>query len=432
VLAFYDSTSASSRDRDTLLFEDYKKASNGKIEYEFVDPDRNPVIAKQYKVDGRNQIAVAALNDKGEPNVDQAQLVKFFSQDELTNAILRVAASGEFRAYFLKVADGLQLTDAGGNGMSRLNDGLTKTLNWKTQEVSTVELMAPNSKIKLREQGVDGEVIVIPGGSKPLTDDEVKFLGDFLDKGGSLVVFAAPSIVASDSASSGVASADSLAAADNLSNLLFTKFGLRFAKNIVLDPVSALQSPLNPAAVDFSGSSYVTNRFTSNRDFMVFQIPRSIETAPTLPADVNVDQLAKSTSESYAKTNVQEIIDNKLDKTDGDAKGPFILAASAENTKTGARVVLFGSSTLPTNVWAGSNVVNFIATFNSLVWTTRFNSFMQQVTVQSPTRPQDVPVFASDGTLRTINLVTLVLLPFGALGIGLLVWWNNRERARGR
>jgi hypothetical protein len=39
-----------------------------------------------------------------------------------------------------------------------------------------------------------------------------------------------------------------------------------------------------------------------------------------------------------------------------------------------------------------------------------------------------VPIFAQDGELRTINLLTIILLPFGVLGIGLLVWWRGRER----
>ena len=32
--------------------------------------------------------------------------------------------------------------------------------------------------------------------------------------------------------------------------------------------------------------------------------------------------------------------------------------------------------------------------------------------------------------LRTINFITVILLPFGMLALGVLVWWNNRERGR--
>jgi hypothetical protein len=69
---------------------------------------------------------------------------------------------------------------------------LTKRYNWKTQEVSLIDLTAPNSKVKLNDPTVDGEVLVIPGGAGALPDAQVKFITDYLDKGGKLAIFAAP------------------------------------------------------------------------------------------------------------------------------------------------------------------------------------------------------------------------------------------------
>jgi hypothetical protein len=430
LLAFYGASQAGRRDQDTLLFEDYKKTSSGKIDYEFVDPDRNPAKAKQYKVTTGGAIAVAALDDKGEPNVDKSQIVNFANQDDLTNAILRVAASGDFRAYFLKVDGGLQLTDTGAAGMSVLNDALTKRYNWKIQEVSTFELMGKDSKIKLKDPTADGEVLVIPGGNAPLTDEQLKFITDYLDKGGNLIIYAAPSIISSGTASSTDKTLP-LALAPNLSDYLYKNYGLRFTNNVVLDPTLALQSPIVPVTIDFSRDNYITSAFAAGRTGIVFELPHSIETAPTLPADVTVNQLAKTSADSYAKTDMQAVVDGKLDKIDADAKGPFVLAAAAENAKTKSRVVLFGSSSVPANSYSsGTGLVNLDASFNSLVWTTRFNDYFKQVQIQTPVRPQDAPVFASDAVLRNINLLTLILLPFGVLAIGILVWWNNRERAR--
>jgi len=50
--------------------------------------------------------------------------------------------------------------------------------------------------------------------------------------------------------------------------------------------------------------------------------------------------------------------------------------------------------------------------------------------VQQQQRPQDQPIFADEQSLRNINFITIFILPFGVLLIGVLVWWNNRERAR--
>jgi hypothetical protein len=118
-------------------------------------------------------------------------------------------------------------------------------------------------------------------------------------------------------------------------------------------------------------------------------------------------------------------------EAEGDPQGPFVLAAAAENTQTGARVVLFGSESVPSNQFAsfGSGVVNLDVAFNSLVWSTRFNDFFQTVTVQSAIRPQDAPVVANDQILRNVGLLTIFVIPFGVLIVGILVWWNTRERA---
>jgi hypothetical protein len=428
ILGFYGPDQASTRDQLTLLFDDYVKASNNKISYEFVNPDRNPALATQYKVTRGGQLAVVPLNDKGEPDVAKAQLIDFTDQEGLTNAILKVAAQGNFRAFFLKVDGGLQLTDTGANGLSELNQTLMNRFDWKTYETSLLELTSPKSELKLKDTGVDGDVVVIPGGTKPLSDDELKVLSDYLDKGGSLVIFAAPNIAQAGDAT--VSAANSLALDDKLSQMLWDKFGLRFKSDLVLDQTQAFQSAAIPLATDFSRSSIITSQLSS-RDVMLFQLPHSIEVAPTLPKDVTVDQLVKSSSAAYAKTDVQAVINGKLDQADSDPKGPFVLAASAENATTKARVVLFGSTTIPENTWAasGTGVGNFSVAALSLAWGTRFDSFVNTITVAPTFKVQDTPVFANDQTIRNITLLTVFVLPFGVLFIGLFVWWSNRERA---
>ncbi len=406
MLAFYGASQASTRDQDSLLFEDYAKTSGGKISYQFVDPDRNPAQTTQYKITRPGQISVAKLNEDGTPDLENAQLVNFFNQDDLTNAVLRVAASGDFRAYFVSVDGGLKLTDTGGTGLSILNDSLTKRYNWKTQEVSLFELTGTDSKIKLNDPAADGEVMILAGGDKALTDDELKVITDYVDKGGSLVVFAAPSVTAATDTQgqSSVASNKPLALADNLSNYLYTNFGLRFVDDLVLDPTLSVQSPAIPVATAFSSTNYITSSFTPNSEGIVFQLPHSIDVAPTLPASVTVDELAKTSDTSFAKTDIQAVINGDTTQADTDPKGPFVLAAAAENSQTHARVVIFGSSTVASNNFAslGSGVVNVDAAFNTLVWATRFNDYFSTVTVQSSARPQDTPVFANDQIIRNV------------------------------
>lgn len=419
--AFYDATRMADHDRDELLFEDFARTSNGKVAYEFVDPDRNPALATQMGITNSGQIFVAELDETGQPDVENGELVNFISQDGVTNAILKVAAAGDFRAYFVQTEGGLELIPSSPEGMGTLNTVLTQQLDWTTRQVGLFDFTAEAGGVLLNDPNIDGEVVIIPGGSKPLSDDEVKILTDYLDNGGNLIILAGPSTNTDET---------SLSTTPALNDYLWANFGLRFVDNIVIDPTQAWQTPLIPVATDFSLNHPIT-RSLPQRSGMAFELPHSIEIANPLPTGIEGRYLARSTADAYAKTDYQAVINNAFDRTPEDAAGPFVLAAVAENTTTGARLVLFGSTSIIRNAYAPiASLVNLDAVFNSIVWTTGFDEFFTQINIQSAQRPQDQPIFVDQQTGGMISLVTTFLLPFGLLAIGFLVWWNNREPSR--
>ena len=417
IVAFYGPAQAGSRDQDSLLFEDYKQTSNGKITYEFVDPEQQPQTVSQYGISRAGQIAVVKLNDDGSPDTQNAQIVNTFGQGDITNAILKVSSSGVFNAYFLTVNDGMA------DKMTVLKQNLTDRYGWNVQDVSLTELTSPDGKFNLDDPNVTGQVIVIPGGSAPLADAELQVLEDYVNKGGDLIILAGTNLNDKQT---------SLATGDNLSSYLMQNFGLQFDKNVVIDQTQAFQSPLLPVTTNLSSAAYITtNGVPSGQGALVFEVPNSITISDTPPANVTVTKLATTTSAAYAKTDLQAVLDNNIDQTDSDAKGPFVLAAQAVNSDTGARIVLLGSTSLGNDTYAQfQNIDNLAIAFNSFIWTTNFNDYFTQITVQQQQRPQDQPLFADQQTLQNINFISIFVLPFGVLAIGMLVWWNNRERAR--
>lgn len=426
MIAFYGSQQSGQRDRDTVLFDDYVKTSGGKISYEFIDPDRNPQIISQYKNSTgtpatSGQIAVVALDAQGQADPAKAEIAASSSQDTLTNAILKISASGDFRAYFLNVDGGLQLAGSQPTSMSQLADVL-KQYSWKSQTVTFVDLENPASSIKLNDASADGEVLVIPGGTKPLADDELKVITDFLDKGGNLVLFAAPSV--NDKG-------ESLATTDKLNQYLWDHYGLRFRNDAVLDATQAFRTPLLPVATDLDKSSFVTNNTQSTQPALIMETPHSIEIAPQAPADVTTTALVRTSATSYASTDFASILQGKIDKTDKDTNGPLVVGAQALNSKTGSHVVVFGSVSPAEDQFAAiSSLDNFSVAFNSLVWSTKFNDFFAATNIVSEQKPQDTPIYADTQTIRNINFLTIIVMPFGILAIGVFVWWNNRERSR--
>lgn len=425
IYAFYTAAQAANRDQDTILFDDYAKTSQNKISYEFVDPDRSPALAQSLKITRAGQIAVAPLDDSGQPLVDKAQAVSASTQEDISNAILRVAASGDFRAYFLTVDDGLKFSDSGDGGLSQLNDVLTNTFNWKTQAITFLDLANPNSEVKLNDTAADGEVLVIPGGSKALTDDQLKYITDFLDKGGRLVLFAAP--INGDGS-------PSLATSENLNQYLMTNFGLSFKNDVVMDLQQAFQYPFNPVVADFDSTSFVTqnvSRISQQGLGAIFTLPHSIDVAATPTANVSVVSLARTGAESFEKTDASVLTGSEaITKADTDAQGPFVVAASAENTSTGARVVLIGSRDVSSNAYAG-NTSNLLIGRDSLIWATKFEEFFTKIPqLDAETKPQDTPIYIDAQTSRNINFLTIIVIPFGILLVGIFVWWNGREKAR--
>jgi hypothetical protein len=286
--------------------------------------------------------------------------------------------------------------------------------------------MSASSTTKLNDPAADGIVLIIPGGTKSLSDDQVKFLGDYLDKGGkdgkggSLIILA--------SLNTDNTQQTTLANSQNLSDMLYNKFGVRFANNVVLDPSLTLNgSPTLPAISDFDSTHYITSDLVKNLDALVMQAPYYIEQAPTAPADVTVTALAHSSDKSYSKA-VPDVLANNFTKADKDQAGPLIVAATAENAKTGGRVVLFGSELIAANALSQINqVANLRAIFRSIEWGAHYSDQFGRVPIQP--RPQDQPLAASPEELSNINFLTVILMPFGVLALGIYVWWRNRERA---
>lgn len=424
LVAFYGAAQSAQRDLDTVLFEDYAQTSGGKIEYEFIDPDRNPQVAQQYGITQNGQIAVVPLAD-GQPVIESAERVNFLTQDDLTNAVLKASAQGDFRAYILSVEDGIGLTPSDAGSITELSAVLTEQFNWDVRDVTALDLLQPSSGVTLNDPNADGELMAIIGGSRPLSEQELDVITGYLDNGGQLLIFAGNSFNND---------LESLATGAGLTEYLRTNFGVSFRNDVVIDPAQNFNNnPLVPFTGDLNPSDFITSNGLQGQGALVFEFPHSIEIAETALDNVIVTPIIQSSATAFAKTDLNAVLDQDISQTDADLQGPVVLGATAENTQTGARVALFGSTSLVQDFYTQLQqvgVANLPVAFNAFVWATNYNDFFQRTTIVSDPRPQDTPIFADAQTLRMTNFITLVLLPFGILAVGLLVWWNNRERRR--
>ncbi|MCE2488533.1 MAG: hypothetical protein J4G17_00965 [Anaerolineae bacterium] len=420
VTTFISATSAGIRDQLELLMAEYVSTSQGKVISEFVDLDRNPLRAEQMGASNPNQQFVTRLNAEGEPDIEEGELLRFFSQDGLTNAILRNAVAGDFRTWFIEVEDGPAMNASGPEGLSTLSLGLEQQLDWTNREVPLLDFTRPASALRLNDPAIDGEIMIIAGGSRPLSEPELAVLTDYLAGGGKLILLAAPGLETGRAP---------LAADAALGDWLHQHFSLRFRNDMVLDRSQAFQNPLYPVSTELDTSHRITQPYS--RGFaLVFEAPHSIEIADAPPTSVTVTTLASSSADSYNMTDFSAVLEGNIEPEETSLTGPLVLAAAAENSETGARVVLFGSTSMLANGFTGINgVANFDVAVDSIFWATDFEDWFSQVNIQSAARPQDAPLFADAQSIALINVITTLLLPFGILAIGALVWFNNRESA---
>ena len=314
------------------------------------------------------------------------------------------------------------------DSLSVVNGVLKDRLSWNTEEVNMVDLTSPDKSFTLNDPNLDGEVMIIPGGDTALLEEERNALTDYLDNGGHVVIFGGSRTKADQV---------DLAADPALNDYLWSKFGVRFNDDVVLDFQQAYQSAYSPIATDFA-----THPITDNlgaRPSILMNFTHSLSVSDTPPENVTATAIANSSPTSYTKSNFADLFaytgtdsgqENPATQADGDPTGPFPLIAAAENSETGAKVVLVGSVSMASNGYSQA-YDDLLVSVNSMTWATGFqlSEFLSRTSVQSAQSLQDTPIVVDQTTMGTINFIAFILLPFGILGLGLLVWWTNRESA---
>ncbi len=413
IIGFYDAASNANQERTETLLADYEAASNGKITYQFINPDRQPLEAQRFEANNGSLVVRNTSNE--DPEAAELVNTNFgFDQVQLTNAILAVSAGGDFRAYFISVQDGVSIeTDA-----TEVVGILQDRFNWDVQEVSFIDLLGEESEITLGDTSVDGEVVGIIGGSQTLGDAEVELLTNYLDEGGSVVLYASPDL--EDPA---------LASTPALNDYLAENFGLSFdTDTIILDLQQSVGSADTIAAADITRNMFITAQVPQNTA-LIAQVARSITVAEAAPANVTTYDLVRTSPTSYAKS-YQALLDQDVEQTDEDPAGPLTVVAAAENTETGARVVLMGSSSIPLDQLSQLQIAaNPDLSFSALVWATGFDDFVRAIpqVQELDVNPADSPVVAGQQEVNILSTISLFLLPFGMLAIGGVVWAFRRR-----
>ncbi|RMF97316.1 MAG: hypothetical protein D6734_02390 [Candidatus Schekmanbacteria bacterium] len=157
------------------LMDEYKFRSK-KIDYEIVDPDKNPALAKKYDVRAYNTIVV----DNGK-NVRKINLI---SESAFTNALIQVKTTKRKLICFLTGhgEKNILSSDSDKNGYSLIK----KTLEGKGYDVKNLDLFNEKSIPE------NCSLIIIAGPVKDFVQEEIDQLTKYVESGGSLALLLDP------------------------------------------------------------------------------------------------------------------------------------------------------------------------------------------------------------------------------------------------
>lgn len=374
------------------LLDQYQFVSKGKFTYQFINPVNDPVAANQANV---TQDGTIVLHMEG-----HQEMVTTVSEEEITSALVKLINPQASTVYFLTGHGEYNPDDTGNQSYSQAKTALQN----KNFTVKTLNLLATN---KIPE---DAKVIIIAGPRKPISADEVKLLGDYLDQGGSVMVMEEPLPVT-----------DFGDATDPLADFLTKSWGITLGNDIVIDQTS--NQPFAPYAAQY-GNSPITQKI--QRITSQFPTVRSVQLDKGITGISQVE-LVKTAPQSWGETNLSDLQNQnaqiKFDQGK-DLAGPVTLAISAENLTNHGRLVVFGDSDFASDAsyQAYANGDLFV---NSVDWAAKQENLINLTPKNSTQRlllpPQQI-------TMNLILLGTVFILPGMVLLSGITVWLERRRR----
>jgi len=369
------------------LLQDFKINSNGKFDYRFVDPDLDPVAARQAGITGDGKI----LLTMGERH----EIASYATEEELTRSLIRLISPETRVVYFITGHGEADISQSSNANLSSARS----TLENKNYTVKTLNLAAEN---KIPE---DARVIIVAGPTKPLSEQEVSLLKAYVEKGGSLIVLEDPLPLTNFGE-----------APDPLADYLASTWGITLDNDIIITPS---QQPLYAVAAGYDPNHPITRAMT-----MVVILPqaRSISLGVP-PANVTLTGLIQTAQQAWGETNFTDTNNVKYDAGE-DKAGPLTMAVAGENTSTKGRVVVFGNSLFITdnafNAYGNSDI--FI---NAVDWAAEQENLIQ-ITPRQPVQRS----FKLPSQLQWIAILigSIFVLPGLVILAGIASWISRRQR----
>jgi ABC-type uncharacterized transport system involved in gliding motility auxiliary subunit len=398
-IAFFRPDQPGKRAAEDLLRQ-YAGRSDGKFTWEVVDADRNPLAAKQYSVESYGTVVLEAALKSGETKQEKIQDLE---EEKLTNALIRATRPGKRTVYFLKGHGEKDPSSSDRTGYNQMKSALEK-LNYEVKDL----LLARETKVP-----DDAAILVVAGPQKDLLPNEIDALAAYVAHAGKVLFLVDPFQNA------------------GLGPVL-ERWGLALGNDVIIDinPQGRLAGagPEVPVVGD-----YLPHPITRDFRFATFfPVARTVIAKDKAPEGVSAQSLARTSGESWAETNQDQIRTGQVKPDAGEARGPLTIAAvatvdakdvPADRKGAKARIVLIGDSDFASNGFVNLSG-NRDLFLNTLSWLAEEENLIA-------VRPKDsraAPVFLTAAQGQVVFLVPVVLIPLAVIVAGGVAVARRRGR----
>ena len=375
------------------LLDQYANLSP-KVKVEFVDPDKNPTLAREAGIRSLGT-AVVQVGAKREE-------AKSMTEEGITGAFIRDLKNNTRTVCFVTGSGEHQVDSSDREGLSQFKELLSKD-NYESKSIDLLQKAEVSS---------DCTTLVIAGPTRNYEQPEVEAIKKYVESGGRAFLMLDPPLKLRRS---------EIAPNDSLTSLL-ESWGVTMNKDLILDlnPIGQLAG-LGPqvALVTSYSSQPIVNEMKGTATGFPLSRSMDIKNADK----TNVQKLFDSSSGSLATTNLSS---GEVSVNDPkNMKGPLTIAAAGtystgkENSQ--GRFVVVGSSS-----WAANSFINFNGNTDLALNTINWLASDEDLISIRPKQREDRRITMTRAQLNWVRAISQFVLPLIVVVAGISVWWKRR------
>jgi ABC-type uncharacterized transport system involved in gliding motility auxiliary subunit len=390
-ITYYDQSSRFQSGKDQLDL--YANLSH-KVHVVYVDPDKNPELAREAGIKNYGTAVVRVGANKQE--------AKGLNEEGITGAFIRDLKNTTRTVRFVTGSGEHQIDDSGRSGYSRFKELLGKD-EYATKSINLLQKAEIPS---------DCTVLVVAGPTGDYQQPEVDAIKKFVEDGGRAFFMLDPPLKIGHS---------EIADNDALTTVL-QSWGVTVDKDLILD--------MNPIG-QLAGLGPQVALVTSYNSHPIVSEMKGTATGFPLSRSIEVKGGAKTTVEKLFDSSESSLATNKLDSPKIDPsdpknkKGPLTITAPGayNNGKENfqGRLVVVGSS-----AWAANSFINFNGNrdlaLNAMNW---LSSDEDLISIR-PKEPEDRRITMTRAQMNWVRMTSQFLLPLIVIFAGVSVWWRRR------